>query len=181
MLPDPLHPAIVHLPMALAVLLPLLTLCGLFSIHKAVLPRRAWGVIILLGFVLVLSSWVALETGEEQEERVERVVAEQVIEDHEEAAETFMVVGVILLLSSMLGMLDGKIGIAGRGASVLLAFVLLAAGLEVGHRGGALVYEHGAALAYSGGQSAGGGMVGSGAAPSGGEGRQGYGDDDDDD
>ncbi len=151
MLPDPLHPAIVHLPIALAVLLPLFALVATLVIARGALPTRAWGVVVLLALVLVLSSWAALETGEQDEERAEEVVAERFIEAHEEAAEQFMVVGVLVLLASLAGLHGGRAGDAARSVSVLLAFGLLASGIQVGHRGGALVYEHGAATAYAGG------------------------------
>ena len=50
MLPDPLHPAVVHLPIALAVLLPLLSLASLLAIRTGWLPQRAWsGVVLLAG------------------------------------------------------------------------------------------------------------------------------------
>ncbi len=158
MLPDPLHPAIVHIPMALAILLPLLALCAAVAIQTRLLPARAWSGIVLMGLVLVLTSWIALETGEHEEERVERVVAEEAIEEHEEAAESFMVLGAVLFFVSIGGLIDGKAGQIARPVSVLLALGLLASGLQVGHRGGALVYEYGAAQAYMDG--AGGGSVG---------------------
>jgi hypothetical protein len=134
-LPEPLHPAVVHLPIALAVLLPLVALCGAIAIRAGVLPVRAWSGVVLLGLVLVLTSWIALETG--------------FIETHEEAAETFMALGVVLLFVTAAGLLAGRPGTLARGASVLLAAALLWAGIQVGQRGGALVYEHGAARAYS--------------------------------
>ena len=87
MLPDPLHPAVVHFPIALAALIPLLALLSLLAIARSWLPVRTWAAIVLLQALLVGSAWLALETGEEQEERVERIVAERHIEDHEEAAE----------------------------------------------------------------------------------------------
>ena len=45
MVPDPLHPAVVHLPLALAVLVPLFALLGLLAIRTRFLPVRAWGAI----------------------------------------------------------------------------------------------------------------------------------------
>jgi uncharacterized membrane protein len=154
-LPDPLHPAIVHFPIALAVLLPLLTICGVVAIRMKLLPTRAWASVVLLSLVLVLTSWMALETGEEDEERVERVVAEQIIEEHEEAAETFMVIGAILFFASLAGLMDNQLGGISRSASALLALGVLGMGLQVGHLGGALVYEHGAAQAYTQGSPTG--------------------------
>ena len=139
MLPDPLHPAVVHLPIALAILIPGLAILGIFLIHKGFLPSRNWALIVLL---------LALETGEEQEERVERVVAERHIETHEEAAERFLLLAGIGLLASAAGLLPRGMGAFARVAGTLATLAVLAAGVSVGHSGGELVYKHGAASAY---------------------------------
>ena len=148
MMPDPLHPAVVHLPIALVILIPGLAILGIFLIHKGFLSSRSWGLIVLLQAVLVGSGWLALETGEEQEERVERVVAERHIETHEEAAERFLLLAGIGLLASAAGLLPRGVGALGRVAGTLATLAVLAAGVPVGHSGGELVYKHGAASAY---------------------------------
>ena len=148
-LPDPLHPAVVHLPIALAVLMPMLALLGALAIRLKAVPPRTWAAVILLQVVLVGSGWMALETGEEQEERVEEVVAERHVEEHEERAEAFQLAGVLTLLVVAAGMLPGAAGGIARGATVLAALAVLAAGIQVGHSGGELVYRHGAANAYA--------------------------------
>ena len=91
MLPDPLHPAVIHPPIALAVLIPLLAAGALFAIQRGFLPARSWSAVASLQVLLAGSAWVAVETGEDQEERVEEVVAEHHIEEHEEAAEWFAI------------------------------------------------------------------------------------------
>ena len=54
-MPDPLHPAVVHLPIALAVLVPLGALAALLAIWKGFLPARSWwGVVLLSGIWLWL-------------------------------------------------------------------------------------------------------------------------------
>ena len=148
MLPDPLHPAVVHLPIALAVLIPGLAVLAMILIRRQTLPPRSWALIVLLQALLVGSGWVALRTGEQQEERVERVVAERHIESHEEAAERFLIVAGVGLLATAGGLLRGRAGAVGRAAGTIAAFAVLAAGVDVGHSGGELVYKHGAASAY---------------------------------
>ncbi|HEX5067013.1 MAG TPA: DUF2231 domain-containing protein [Myxococcota bacterium] len=148
MMPDPLHPAVVHLPIALAVLVPGFALAGIFLIFKGLLPARIWAGVVLLQLLLLGSGWLALETGEQEEERVERVVAERYIETHEEAADRFLVVAGIGLLLTAGGLLPGRAGAAGRVAGALASLAVLAAGVAVGHSGGELVYKHGAASAY---------------------------------
>ncbi len=54
MLPDPLHPAIVHLPIALSVFMPLFALVAAVVIRRGALPARAWGGVALLALALVL-------------------------------------------------------------------------------------------------------------------------------
>ena len=148
MIPDPLHPAVVHLPIALAVLVPGLALLGMLLIHRRILPSRSWALIVLLQALLVGSGWLALQTGEREEERVERVVAERPIESHEEAAERFLLIAGVGLVATAGGLLRGRAGAIGRVAGTLASFAVLAAGVAVGHSGGELVYKHGAASAY---------------------------------
>jgi uncharacterized membrane protein len=148
-LPDPLHPAVVHLPIALAVLLPALALLGAVTIQRRIVPPRTWLGVLLLQAVLVGSGWLALETGEAQEERVEQVVAERHIEDHEERAERFQLAAGVTLAVLAAGLLPGAVGGVARGVSVVATLAVLAAGVQVGHSGGELVYRHGAAAAYT--------------------------------
>ena len=150
MLPDPLHPAVVHLPMALAILIPGFAILGIGLIVKGYLTPRSWSLIVLLQALLVGFGWLALETGEEQAERVERVVAEQHIEAHEEAAERFLTLAGIGLLVNAAGLFPGRKGSLGRIAGAVASLVVLAAGVSTGHLGGELIYEHGAANAYIG-------------------------------
>ena len=148
MLPDPLHPAVVHLPLALAALMPPLALLAWLAVRRGWLPRRAWLGVVLLQASLAGGGWLALETGEEEEERVERVVAERFIEDHEEHAERFVGVAAGVLALAAVGVLGGPLGAAARLATGLAGLALLALAVTVGHSGGELVYRHGAAQAY---------------------------------
>lgn len=149
MLPDPLHPAVVHLPIALAALIPLLALLTLWVIASGFLPARAWSLLVLLQALLLGSAWLALETGEQQEERVEKVVAERHISEHEEAAERFMALAGAGFAVLCVGLLPGRAGRIGRLVGTLASFGVLASAVSVGHSGGELVYKHGAANAYA--------------------------------
>ena len=148
-LPDPLHPAIVHVPIALAVLMPALALLAAVVIRMKIVPPRTWMAVFLLQAALVGSGWMALETGEEEEGRVEHVVAERHIEEHEELAERFQLAGVVALVVVGAGLLPGATGGLARGAAVLATLAVLAVGVQVGHTGGELVYRYGAASAYT--------------------------------
>jgi uncharacterized membrane protein len=147
-LPNPLHPAVVHFPIVLAFLLPLFAIGALVAIRRGARPLRAWSLPLAVGAALTLSSWVAVQTGEAQDERVERVVAEQPLESHEEAAELFLTLSGVLLLVSATGLVRGVVGRAGRITATVGAVALVVAAAQVGHSGGELVYRHGAASAY---------------------------------
>jgi uncharacterized membrane protein len=146
----PLHPVVVHFPIVLAVLLPIFALGALWAIRKGTTPRRAWSVPVAIAAALALSALVAVETGEDQDERVEQVVPEQPLEAHEEAAELFLTLSGGLALVAAAGLVRGRVGGIARGLGTAGAFALVALAVLVGHSGGKLVYEHGAASAYTG-------------------------------
>jgi len=163
----PLHPKLVHLPIALAVLMPMVSAGLLLAWFRDLLPKRAWVVAVALQAVLLASGVAAMRSGEGEEEAVERVVAESAIEAHEEAAEAFTWTagGVLLLFAAGLVLPAG----AGRGAATAATaatLVVLFLGYRVGQAGGELVYQHGAASAYTqgGGAGAGAGEAGEGVA-----------------
>lgn len=149
MLPNPLHPAVVHFPVVLAFLLPVLVGGALWAIHRGAKPQYAWAFPIVGVVGLVVSAWVAVQTGGADSERVERIVSEMAIEGHEEMAEAFLAVSAGVVVVALLGLVKG---IAGRVARILTgvgALVLLALVARVGHSGGQLVYRYGAASAYA--------------------------------
>src|SRR5512132_1273421 len=109
MLPNPLHPAIVHFPVVLAFLLPISAVVAIWTIRKGARPKRAWMVPLAIAAGLTLSTWVSVQTGESQGEKVERVVQEQPLESHEEAAEAFLTGSAVLLVIAAAGLLRGPV------------------------------------------------------------------------
>jgi hypothetical protein len=160
------HPKWVHVPMALGVLMPLVAGGLLLAWWRRWLPPRGWLVAVALQAVLLASGIVALRSGEAEEERVESVVAERFIEEHEEAAETFVWAsgGVLagMLLAVALGSRPSSLPTAA--AATLGTLLVLGLGYRTGEAGGRLVYQHGAARAYTGGGAP---SVGARGAPSG--------------
>ena len=150
------HPKVVHLPMALAVLMPLVTGGVAFASWRGWLQPRVWVIVFALQAVLVSSGIVAMNTGESEEERVEEIMAEDPIEEHEEAAEVFVWgSGVVLLLMALsLVLREGSTRTAMTIAACLGTLVVLGLGLKTGESGGRLVYEYGAAQAYVGASEA---------------------------
>lgn len=145
------HPKVVHIPMALGVLMPLIAAGLALAWWRGWLPQRGWLVAVGLQAVLLVSGVVSLRTGEEEEERVERVVSERLIEAHEEAAEVFVggsgAVLALMLAAAALG--KKRAGLPLAAVATLGTFVVLGLGYRTGQAGGSLVYQHGAAQAYS--------------------------------
>lgn len=148
MLPDPLHPAVVHLPVALALLLPLLGLIAALSMRRGAKRSFAWAPVVATAAVLFAGAWLAVETGEDQEERVEGVIAESALEDHEELAEGVLVSAGVTFVLAALGLLPGRSGLLSRVSAGIAMLALAAFTVLAGHSGGELVYRHGAAAAY---------------------------------
>jgi uncharacterized membrane protein len=149
MLPNPLHPAVVHFPVVLAFLLPLFAVGAFWAIRRGARLRRAWAVPVAVAAALAASAWAAVETGESQGERVERVVAEQPLSAHEEMAETFLGASAALAVLAAVGLVGGIAGRAARIATAVGSLGLVAGAAWVGHSGGQLVYRYGAASAYT--------------------------------
>jgi uncharacterized membrane protein len=148
MLPDPLHPAIVHFPVALSALLPLLALLTAIAIRAGRLGRESWALIVLLNALLVGSVLLAHETGEETADRVEKVVDKKLIGAHADAADWLTWVSIGSLVVAAAGLLREGAGSAARTGAVVVSLLVLAVAIRVGHLGGELVYKHGAASAY---------------------------------
>jgi uncharacterized membrane protein len=140
MLPSPLHPAVVHFPIVLMILLPLMALGALWTIRRGVPARRAWALPVLFAVLLSISSWAALETGEQAEEGLEDRVGEAVLEDHEESAERFLWLSLGVMLLTGVGLASGRVGRASRIVGTAAALALVVAGYQVGHTGGRIVY-----------------------------------------
>lgn len=140
MIPDPLHPAVVHFPIVLMVLLPVVALGALWAIRRGSPPLRAWWAPVAVAGALTISAWAALQTGQNEEERAEDIVGEARIESHEEAAERFLILSGAIFGLSAIGLASGTAGRGARFAATLATVGLLVAGYQVGHSGGSLVY-----------------------------------------
>ena len=148
MLPQPLHPAIVHFPIVLTLLMPLVAAGAWLAVRRGARPARTWVLVAGTAAFLFASTWVAVRTGDTEEEVVARAVPESAIERHEEGAERYLIATGAFVLLATLGLARGGLGRAARVAGLAGALALVPLAWSVGHSGGALVYEHGAASAY---------------------------------
>ena len=157
----PWHPVLVHIPVGLAVVLPLLALGLTLALRRGLLDRRAWLVLVALQAVMLAGGIAAMKAGEKEEDRVEDIVGKRHFEQHEERAEAFLwAAGATLALSGSVVVLAPQAAVAAAGLTTVASFVTLGFAYRAGHSGGELVYKYGAASAYaqpaSGGSDAGG-------------------------
>jgi len=152
----PLHPALVHVPLGLAVVAPILALGVLVLFWKEGVSRKAWALVVGCQALLVAGGFVAMRTGSGEEVRVERIVSEQAIERHEEAGEVFIwSAAAVLAVASITLLLPARTARSGAVAVAIGMVVVAGLGVRVGHAGGQLVYQHNAGAAYSSSVAAG--------------------------
>ena len=151
MLPNPLHPAVVHLPLGLAVMLPLFIFLVMIGIGKQWFNHATWVLVVILQLLCMVGGIVSIETGEDQEEIVGTVVKEEFISKHEDMAKAFTAsAGVtfgVALVGFFLRNRQRAFSMLSLATFFLSLVTLGVAGLT-GHTGGELVYKQGAASAY---------------------------------
>lgn len=147
----PIHPKIVHIPIALSLLLPLLASGVLLAWFRGALPKRAWWVVVGVQALLVLACFAAMSTGDSDSVIASRVVARGLIHAHEDAANFFLGATILTMVSAMAAALvrverqSRALGIA----TVIVSLIAASLAFRVGHLGGDLVYQHGAANAFT--------------------------------
>lgn len=147
----PLHPAVVHLPIGLAMLAPILSLLGALAVIRGRTSRGQWATLALVQALVLAGALVAQRTGHDDEDRVERVVSESVIEVHEERGEVFVWIaaGALAASCAAVALPAGTAGVVAALVATASSVVVAGAAYWVGHSGGELVYQHGAASAWA--------------------------------
>jgi uncharacterized membrane protein len=143
---DAMHPLVVHFPIALLVIVPLLLLA-------AILAGKHWRALAVAALIVmlagVISAFAAVSTGEAAEEQAEAVpAAHDVFEEHEHLAEDvrnyYFVLGIALIVVLGIGFkVSDKVG-----KTLLGLFLIAHAGglpmlANTAHLGGRLVHEFG--------------------------------------
>jgi uncharacterized membrane protein len=144
------HPKLVHVPIALAVLMPLVAGGLWLAWWRKWLPARAFVVAAALQAVMVGAAVLSLRSGEADEDRVERFVSGALIEAHEAAAQAFTVGALVALVLMILALVFAArpAGLAIAALAALSTLAVFALGYRTGQAGGDLVYRHGAAQAF---------------------------------
>jgi uncharacterized membrane protein len=147
----PLHPALVHLPIGIAFLLPFLALGIAAAMWRSWLPKNAWLIVCLTSGFGVATGFLAGHEGEEDEHQIMRVspgaLDKLAIHEHEEAADVF----VYSLLGLTVAAIAVFFAVKPEGTFKIVALVISALffvpvflAIRAGERGGKLVYELGA-------------------------------------
>ncbi|HWR14126.1 MAG TPA: DUF2231 domain-containing protein [Terriglobales bacterium] len=146
----PLHPALVHLPLGLAFIIPLLAIGFAWAIWTERIRARGWLLVVLLQVVLVGGGILAVNTGEREEDRVESTVPKQALKEHESFATQFVWLSGITLAVMLGAAVSRRPSVlkAATAAAVIGSFLVAGAALRVGHAGGQLVYTYNAGAAY---------------------------------
>jgi hypothetical protein len=147
----PLHPALVHVPLGLAFVVPLVALALAAACWRGRATGRSFAVLVLLQALLVGSGVAAMQSGERDEDRVERIVPGPVVDTHEDRAELFVWGAAVVLAVAAAALVVPAATLAptaALAAAGTLAVAFLA--YRTGQAGGEIVYTHGGAMAYRG-------------------------------
>jgi len=148
----PLHPAIVHFPLALSVIVPLLGVALLvWTRRNDDLAVQVLRIPAALQILTVLGAFAAQRTGDDDHHIVEEIVDRNLIGEHEDAGELFFIALGVTLVIWFASAAAKRPAVARKAAIVAVVAGLVAAGLglRAGELGGALVYHHGAAGAWA--------------------------------
>ena len=149
LIPDPLHPAIVHFPIVLLLLGAVAATVAVFW-RKHHVPALAAGLLVLGA----LGTWGAVESGESDGGLVENssLVVNSLVDAHETWAKRTLTISIFAAFAAGGSVVTARWPRVARLVAIVAALVSIAAAYgvyETGHRGGALVYRHGAGVAMA--------------------------------
>jgi uncharacterized membrane protein len=144
----PLHPALVHLPIGLALAVPFAAVAVVLAMRRGVLPTRTWWLVLGLQGAVFGGGLLAFQVGERDEERVEQVVGRGPVHEHEERAEAFLWSAGATLAVAAAAITLPPASAAFLALTVAGSIVTAGLALYAGKAGGELVYAHGAARAF---------------------------------
>lgn len=146
LLPDPLHPAVVHFPIVLVLLGTAAALGSVFWRGPGLRPLTA--ILLVTGAV---AAWAAVETGETDGGLLDLndPRAEALVDAHQEWAQHTLMTAVVAAVAAVAASVSRRWPRISRGFTLATALFALTATwmvVETGHRGGTMVYRHGAGI-----------------------------------
>ncbi len=136
----PLHPALVHLPLALGVILPIVT-----GILMARGPRVTglWKAVPGLQLLFVAALYAAMASGEADGELIQAAgFPKEPVEAHERLGQAALVAALVAVLPAALAVKTVPRVMLARTALLLVQVCAAVLVLWAGREGGRLVYEH---------------------------------------
>jgi len=113
------------------------------------MSHKTWLIIIGLQFATTVTGYIALDSGENEEQLVKKVVDRKIIHKHEESAEIFVgSTAIALILSIACYFLKIEIQFFTQLVICLISLISCYLSISTGILGKELVYRHGAASAY---------------------------------
>ena len=145
-IPNPLHPALVHFPIALILLGTLLAIPAVF-LRRFHLPWISAIVLGLSAIGAVAATWSGEEDGGKHESMPAQ--AKEVLEEHEEWGERARNLALLAAAVAILSAALRRSPVAAKSAAGLAALAAIGASIcvaEAGHYGGKLVYQYGVGI-----------------------------------
>jgi len=147
----PTHPMLVHLPLALGALSPIL--CGAigYAIGRRGAAETLWAWVVAAHFVLLASSGAAALLGETDARRIQTRIDSEAVQSHEDDGHRLLMACALAFGLALAGLVLPKRRARRAAMAAAFAASLICATLAVvaGHGGAVLVYQHGAAAAWS--------------------------------
>lgn len=132
------HPATIHIPLALAMLMPLFFVVTFWHIQKQKWPNSSWNYLLALAAIQLVTSGFAYWSG--YKDKFLSAADAQIIQRHESAALWFCGIWFLIVFA----FLASRFSRPKQIWPAILAFVLLVAqaviAIQLGHLGGQLVF-----------------------------------------
>ena len=154
MIPEPLHPAIVHFPIVLLLLGAPIAIIAIF-VRRWHLPWLAALVITAGAVGAIAATW----TGNDEEEMVGEISqrADSILDEHEDWGERTRNVAIFAVVLAIIAAGLTKLPVPSIAVGVLCAITSIGAAVcvaQAGHYGGLLVYKHGVGINTAAGANA---------------------------
>ncbi len=144
----PFHPIVVHLPIAIGCLLPLLMIFNVITIQRFQWPVKTWWMIVLLQVIFLITSIVAVQTGEYDEE-TGRAPLVSGLSIHEEWGEKVPIAATVMLILSFSPILIPSKSTRMMVICIFASFGVILLLIQTGHTGGKLIYSRSTTIGNS--------------------------------